>query len=43
MKKAKKKEIKALRKAGVSKSAIGREFGVNRMPVDAFMKARGIK
>jgi DNA invertase Pin-like site-specific DNA recombinase len=37
------KEIETLRKANVSKSEIGRRFGVNRMTVDAFMKARRIK
>jgi DNA invertase Pin-like site-specific DNA recombinase len=39
----KEKEIETLRNAGVSKSKIGRTFGVNRMTVDTFMKARGIK
>jgi DNA invertase Pin-like site-specific DNA recombinase len=39
----KEKEIKTLRKAKVSKSEIGRRFGVNRMTVDAFMRAEGIK
>jgi DNA invertase Pin-like site-specific DNA recombinase len=37
------KEIEMLRKVNVSKSEIGRRFGVNRMTVDTFMKARGIK
>jgi DNA invertase Pin-like site-specific DNA recombinase len=36
------KDIETLRKSGVGKSAIGRMFGVNRMTVDTFMKARGI-
>jgi DNA invertase Pin-like site-specific DNA recombinase len=39
----KEEEIEKLRKANVSKSEIGRRFGVNRMTVDTFMKARGIK
>jgi DNA invertase Pin-like site-specific DNA recombinase len=39
----KEKEIKELREANVSKSEIGRRFGVNRMTVDTFMKARRIK
>jgi DNA invertase Pin-like site-specific DNA recombinase len=38
----KEKDIEMLRKANVSKSEIGRMFGVNRMTVDTFMKARGI-
>jgi hypothetical protein len=37
------KEIETLRKANVSKSEIGRRFGVNRMTVDSFMRAKGIK
>jgi DNA invertase Pin-like site-specific DNA recombinase len=39
----KEKEIKELRKTNVSKSEIGRRFGVNRMTVDTFMRTRGIK
>jgi DNA invertase Pin-like site-specific DNA recombinase len=39
----KEKDIKTLRKANVSKSEIGRMFGVNRMTVDTFMRAKGIK
>jgi DNA invertase Pin-like site-specific DNA recombinase len=39
----KEKEIKELRKANVSKSEIGRRFGVNRMTVDTFMRDKGIK
>jgi DNA invertase Pin-like site-specific DNA recombinase len=38
----KEKEIETLRKSGIGKSEIGRMFGVNRMTVDTFMKARGI-
>jgi DNA invertase Pin-like site-specific DNA recombinase len=36
-------EIEAFRKAKVSKTKIGRLLGVNRMTVDTFMKASGIK
>jgi DNA invertase Pin-like site-specific DNA recombinase len=36
-------EIEALRQAQVSKTKIGRLLGVNRMTVDTFMKASGIK
>ncbi len=39
----KEKEIKQLRKQGISKSELGRMFGVNRMTVDTFMKNKGIK
>lgn len=39
----KEKEIKTLRKSGVSKSEIGRIFSVNRMTVNVFMKNNGIK
>jgi DNA invertase Pin-like site-specific DNA recombinase len=38
----KEKEIKNLRKKNVSKSEIGRMFGVNRMTVDTFMRNNGI-
>jgi DNA invertase Pin-like site-specific DNA recombinase len=38
----KEKEIKLLIKKGVSKSEIGRMFGVNRMTVLKFMKDNGI-
>jgi len=38
----KEKEIQELIKKKISKSAIGRMFGVNRMTVDAFMKRNGI-
>ena len=38
----KEKEIKNLRKKNVSKSALGRMFGVNRATVDTFMKLHGI-
>jgi DNA invertase Pin-like site-specific DNA recombinase len=38
----KEKEIAALRKKNISKSALGRMFGVNRMTVDTFMKIHGI-
>jgi DNA invertase Pin-like site-specific DNA recombinase len=38
----KENEIKELRKANVSKSGIGRMFGVNRMTVDKFTRDRGI-
>jgi len=37
------KEIKRLRKQGVSKSELGRLFNVNRITVDTFMKRQGIK
>jgi DNA invertase Pin-like site-specific DNA recombinase len=39
----KEQEIRALRRANVSKSELGRIFGVNRMTVDTFMKTRGIR
>jgi len=38
----KEKEIAALRRKNISKSALGRMFGVNRMTVDTFMKLHGI-
>jgi DNA invertase Pin-like site-specific DNA recombinase len=38
----KEKEIKNLRKSHVSKSELGRIFGVNRMTVDKFMKDNNI-
>jgi DNA invertase Pin-like site-specific DNA recombinase len=39
----KEQEIESLSKSTVSKSEIGRIFGVNRMTVDTFMRARGIQ
>jgi DNA invertase Pin-like site-specific DNA recombinase len=39
----KEEEIAGLRQAKVSKTKIGRLLGVNRMTVDTFMKASGIK
>jgi DNA invertase Pin-like site-specific DNA recombinase len=37
------KEIAAMWKDGISKSELGRRFGVNRMTVDKFLKDRGIE
>jgi DNA invertase Pin-like site-specific DNA recombinase len=39
----KEKEIRELRKACITKSAISRKLGVNRMTVDKFMRDNGIK
>jgi IS30 family transposase len=36
-------EIEALREVKVSKTKIGRLFGMHRFTVDTFMKANGLK